>query len=154
MGLLGKLIKAGAVAGAAYAAVKVSDKYNEKNPDGIQDPAAKAAAIKEAAGEVYQEVSAAVQEKAPGVVEQFKEKAPGVVDQIKDKAPGFVNDVKEKAPGVIDALKEKVPGVVESIKDTAQSVASAVSAKEAVDAEFSAVVDETSAAPAEEKKEE
>lgn len=152
MGFIGKILKAGAAVGAAYAAVKVSEKYNQKNPEGVSDPAAKAQAIKEAAGEVYQEVSAAVQEKAPGVVNTIKEKAPGFVETIKEKAPGFVGTIKEKAPGVVDAIKEKAPGVVESIKETAQAVVGAVNTSEAVDADFSAVVDETSAVPEEEIK--
>ena len=143
MGLLGKIMKAGVVVGATYAAVKVSEKYSQNNPEGVSDPAAKATAIKEAAGEVYQEVSSAVQEKAPAVVET-----------IKEKAPGFVGSIKEKAPGVVEAIKEKAPGVVESVKETAQAFFSKADPSETVDAEFSAVVDETSAAPEEEIKEE
>lgn len=154
MGLLGKIMKAGVVVGATYAAVKVSEKYSQNNPEGVSDPAAKATAIKEAAGEVYQEVSSAVQEKAPAVVETIKEKAPGVVETIKEKAPGVAEAIKEKAPGVVEAIKEKAPGVVESVKETAQAIFSKADPAEAVDAEFSAVVDETSAAPEEEIKEE
>ena len=39
MGLISKIVKLGAAAGAAYAAVKVSDKFKEENPEGIEDTA-------------------------------------------------------------------------------------------------------------------
>ena len=34
MGLLGRLFKVGFAAGTAYAAVKIGEKYKEKNPEG------------------------------------------------------------------------------------------------------------------------
>ena len=155
MGLLGKLIKTGIVAGAAVAAVKVSEKYNEINPENTGTANEKKAAFKEAAGEVYQQAAATVQQKAPGVVESIKEKVPGVaetIDAIKEKAPAVMESIKEKAPGVaeaIDAIKEKAPGVVEQFKQNAQTFADVVSGQEVSDADFTPVEEENT-----EKKEE
>ena len=61
MGLLGKIIKTGIAAGAAYAAVKIGEKYKAKNPEG--NPEKTMDAFKEAANEFYKETSATVKEK-------------------------------------------------------------------------------------------
>ena len=85
MGLLGKIIKTGIAAGAAYAAVKIGEKYKAKNPEG--NPEKTMDAFKEAANEFYKETSATVKEKAPGVIDTVKEKAGEAYEFAKEKAP-------------------------------------------------------------------
>ena len=112
MGLLGKVIKTGIAAGAAYAAVKIGEKYKGKNP--TSDPEKTMDAFKEAANEFYKETSAAVKDKAPGVIETVKEKANEAYEFAKEKAPGatsmaedLYNKAAEAAPSVIETVKEK-----------------------------------------------
>ena len=116
MGLLGRLIKTGVVAGATVAAMKVSEKYNENNPEGVKDPQAKANAIKQAANEVYQSA---------------KEKAPVLVNAVTDIANGNLPDLsgiaKEKAPEILNKVeniaKEKAPDLAAKLQNAASSVA-------------------------------
>ena len=124
MSLIGKLINAGLAAGAAYAVVKVGEKYKEKNPDG--DPAKTFDAFKEAAGEVYQSTAATVKEKAPGVMEQVQAKAQEAYDFAKEKAPGatamaedLYNKAKEKAPEVMEQVQTKAQEAYDFAKEKA-----------------------------------
>lgn len=114
MGIFGKLIKAGVAAGAAYAAVKIGEKYKDKNP--ASDPNKTMDAFKEAANEFYQETSATVKEKAPGVIETVKGKAQEAYDYAKEKAPGATS----MAEDLYNKAKEAAPGVIETVKDKAQ----------------------------------
>ena len=125
MGIFSGLIKTGLAAGAAFAAVKIGEKYKEKNPDGNSEKTMDA--IKEAAGEFYRETSAAVKEKAPSVLETVqakakeaygfaKEKAPGATSmaedlyaKAKDAAPEVIETVQTKAQEAYDFAKEKAP---------------------------------------------
>ncbi len=124
MGIIGKLLKTGIVAGAAYAAVKIGEKYKEKNPD--SDPAKTMDAFKEAAGEVYQETAAIVKEKAPGVMETVQAKAQEAAEFAKEKAPGatamaedLYNKAMEKAPEVIKTVQAKTQEAVEFAREKA-----------------------------------
>lgn len=120
MGFIGKLIKTGVAAGVAYAAVKVNEKYKANNPYGVEDSKEKADAIKQAAGEVYQEVSELAKEKMPGI----KENAANLAQQ------GF-SKVKEYAPGVMEKIQSAATVVSEKAQEFADSLNS-----EAIDADF------------------
>ena len=107
MGLLGRLFKVGIAAGTAYAAVKIGEKYKEKNPEG--DPNKTMDAFMQAAGEFYQETSAVVKEKAPGVIDAVKGKANEAYDYAKEKAPEATAKAEEligKAKDFVDSLDE------------------------------------------------
>ena len=127
MGLLGKLIKTAVVAGGAIAAVKVSEKYTENNPEGVKDPQARADAIKQAANEVYNSAVAAANEKAPGIVNAVNDikegKVPDVAkmaaDKAKEKAPDLLNKVENMA-------KEKAPDLTAKVQNAANIVAGKV----------------------------
>lgn len=117
MSLIGKLFNAGLAASAAYAVVKIGEKYKEKNPDG--DPAKTIEAFKEAAGEVYKDTAATVKEKAPGVIETVQQKAQEAADLAKEKAPGAT----AMAEDLYNKAKEKAPEVFSTVQNTAQEVA-------------------------------
>ncbi len=86
MGLLKKLLQVGATAGAAVAAVRVADRYQQNNPEGVKDVNGDgkvdakdvAAEVKKAATEVYHETADAVKRKAPEVAQKAKDAANGV----------------------------------------------------------------------------
>lgn len=126
MGLLGKLIKTGVAAGIAYAAVKVNEKYKANNPYGVEDSKEKAEAIKQAAGEVYQEVS-----------ELAKEKMPGLKENAANLAQQGLSKVKEYAPGVMEKVQSAATVVSEKAQEFADSLNS-----DAIDADFVPVEDE------------
>ena len=120
MGLLGKLIKTGIVAGAAVAAVKVSEKYTANNPEGINDPQARTDAIKQAATEVYQDAMAAAAQKAPNLTNAVNDIANGKAPDI---ANTVVNMAKEKAPEILNMAKEKAPDLASKVQSAASTVA-------------------------------
>ena len=124
MGILGKIVKAGVAAGAAYAAVKIGEKYKEKNP--ASDPNKTVDAFKEAANEFYQETSATVKEKAPGVVETVKEKANEAYEFAKEKAPEATAKAEEligKARDFVSSLDETpIDGEVVEFEEPGEAV--------------------------------
>lgn len=126
MSLISKLFKLGVVAGTAYAAVKVSEKYNEKNPEGVTDKVEKLNAVKEAATEVFSDVSKVAEEKAPEVMKTVTETAQKAAELAKQYAPGAVSKVQEAAK----VVSEKAMEFSESLKN------------EVYDADFSAAEDE------------
>lgn len=128
MGILTRMIKTGITAGAAYAALKVAEKYKANNPEGVDD-SRKYGAIKEAAEEVYQQAAAFAKEKAPGVMDTVSAAAKQATEIAKAKAPDFM---------------AKVQSAAETVSVKAQEFADSL-ANELVDAEFT---------PAEEEKEE
>ena len=81
MGFLGKLFGIGVTAGATVAAVRVSDKYKQNNPDGVQDVNGDGKVdakdvlceVKKAATEVYNEAAEVVKEKAPVYTQKVKD---------------------------------------------------------------------------------
>lgn len=89
MGFLKKLLGIGATAGATVAAMKVAERYQANNPDGVQDCNGDGkvdthdvlAEVKKAASEVYNDAAAAVQQKAP----EYIKKATAVVNDVFDK---------------------------------------------------------------------
>lgn len=98
MGLLKKLFGIGVTAGATVAAVRVSDKYKENNPNGVQDVNGDGKVdskdvmieVKKAASEVYNEASAKIKEKTP----EYKETFNNTMQQAKDKVNSVVEDIK------------------------------------------------------------
>ena len=124
MSLISKLVKAGVAAGAAYAAVKISEKYKRENPNGVSDPAEKVNAIKQATSEFASEVTQAAEEKAPELIKTVTGTAHVVADVAKQYAPDAVAKVQE---------------VARTVADKAQVILN----PEAVDAEFTSAEEET-----------
>ncbi len=89
MGIIKKLLGVGAVAGATVAAVRVSDKYKENNPDGVQDVNGdgkvdakdKFEAVKQAAKDAYDEAAAKVNANA-------RQNGPAAAEQPTDTTNG------------------------------------------------------------------
>ena len=87
MGFFKKLFGIGAVAGTTVAAMKVSEKYKENNPegaldvngDGKVDAVDVLTEVAKAATEVYTEVADSVKEKAPQVIETVKQTADDIL---------------------------------------------------------------------------
>ena len=87
MGFFKKLFGIGAVAGTTVAAMKVSEKYKENNPEGIKDVNGDGKVdavdvlteVAKAATEVYTEVADSVKEKAPQVIETVKQTADDIL---------------------------------------------------------------------------
>lgn len=87
MGFFKKLFGIGAVAGTTIAAMKVSEKYKENNPEGAKDVNGDGKVdavdvlteVAKAATEVYTEVADSVKEKAPQVIETVKQTADDIL---------------------------------------------------------------------------
>ena len=87
MGFFKKLFGIGAVAGTTVAAMKVSEKYKENNPEGVKDVNGDGKVdavdvlteVAKAATEVYTEVADSVKEKAPQVIEAVKQTADDIL---------------------------------------------------------------------------
>ncbi|MBQ7092828.1 MAG: hypothetical protein IJN83_09275 [Clostridia bacterium] len=87
MGFFKKLFGIGAVAGTTVAAMKVSEKYKENNPEGAKDVNGDGKVdavdvlteVAKAATEVYTEVADSVKEKAPQVIEAVKQTADDIL---------------------------------------------------------------------------
>ena len=87
MGFFKKLFGIGAVAGTTVAAMKVSEKYKENNPEGAKDINGDGKVdavdvlteVAKAATEVYTEVADSVKEKAPQVIETVKQTADDIL---------------------------------------------------------------------------
>ena len=87
MGFFKKLFGIGAVAGTTVAAMKVSEKYKENNPEGVKDVNGDGKVdavdvlteVAKAATEVYTEVADSVKEKAPQVIDAVKQTADDIL---------------------------------------------------------------------------
>lgn len=87
MGFFKKLFGIGAVAGTTVAAMKVSEKYKENNPEGAKDINGDGKVdavdvlteVAKAATEVYTEVADSVKEKAPQVIDAVKQTADDIL---------------------------------------------------------------------------
>lgn len=126
MGLVSKLVKLGVMAGAAYAAVKVSDKYKEENPMGVEDKKDKINAVKQAATDVMNDFSQIASEKAPEVIKTVSETAEKAAEFAKKVAPDTVSKVQEAA---------------RTVAEKAQNFASSLG-NEVYDAEFTDMTEE------------
>lgn len=128
MGLISTIIKAGVAAAGAYAAVKVSKKYKENNPEGIIDSKEKYEAIKQAASEVYNDVAAVAKEKGPGMKNTVDVYAQKAAEFAKENAP----IVQHAAEDLYGKAKEAAPGVcekAEALYGKAKEAAPSVQAK-------------------------
>ncbi len=89
MGFLKRLFGFGATVAGTVAAVKVTEKVKENNPDGVQDV--------NGDGKVdYKDYAIEAKKAAKEVYAEVKEKAPGVMANAKEKGSEFYQDAKEK----------------------------------------------------------
>ena len=89
MGFLKKLLGFGTTVAGTVAAVKVTEKVKENNPDGVQDV--------NGDGKVdYRDYAIEAKKAAKEVYAEVKEKAPGVMANAKEKGSEFYQDAKEK----------------------------------------------------------
>lgn len=89
MGSLKKLLGFGTTVAGTVAAVKVTEKVKENNPDGIQDV--------NGDGKVdYKDYAIEAKKAAKEVYAEVKEKAPVVMANAKEKGSEFYQDAKEK----------------------------------------------------------
>jgi hypothetical protein len=89
MGFLRKLLGFGTTVAGTVAAVKVTEKVKENNPDGVQDV--------NGDGKVdYKDYAIEAKKAAKEVYAEVKEKAPVVMANAKEKGSEFYQDAKEK----------------------------------------------------------
>ena len=89
MGFLKRLFGFGATEAGTVAAVKVTEKVKENNPDGVQDVTGD--------GKVdYKDYAIEAKKAAKEVYAEVKEKAPVVMANAKEKGSEFYQDAKEK----------------------------------------------------------
>jgi len=89
MGFLKRLFGFGATVAGTVAAVKVTEKVKENNPEGVQDV--------NGDGKVdYKDYAIEAKKAAKEVYAEVKEKAPVVMAEAKEKGSGFYQDAKEK----------------------------------------------------------
>ena len=89
MGFLRKLLGFGTTVAGTVAAVKVTEKVKENNPEGVQDV--------NGDGKVdYKDYAIEAKKAAKEVYAEVKEKAPVVMANAKEKGSEFYQDAKEK----------------------------------------------------------
>lgn len=89
MGFLKRLFGFGTTVAGTVAAVKVTEKVKENNPDGVQDV--------NGDGKVdYKDYAIEAKKAAKEVYAEVKEKAPVVMANAKEKGSEFYQDAKEK----------------------------------------------------------
>ena len=89
MGSLKKLLGFGTTVAGTVAAVKVTEKVKENNPEGVQDV--------NGDGKVdYKDYAIEAKKAAKEVYAEVKEKAPVVMANAKEKGSEFYQDAKEK----------------------------------------------------------
>ena len=89
MGFLKRLLGFGTTVAGTVAAVKVTEKVKENNPDGVQDV--------NGDGKVdYKDYAIEAKKAAKEVYAEVKEKAPVVMANAKEKGSEFYQDAKEK----------------------------------------------------------
>lgn len=88
MGFLKKLLGFGTTVAGTVAAVKVTEKVKENNPDGVQDV--------NGDGKVdYKDYAIEAKKAAQEVYAQVKEKAPGVMAEAREKGAELYEDAKK-----------------------------------------------------------
>lgn len=88
MGFLRKLLGFGTTVAGTVAAVKVTEKVKENNPDGIQDV--------NGDGKVdYKDYAIEAKKAAKETYAEFKEKAPGVMAEAKERGSELYQDAKK-----------------------------------------------------------
>ena len=89
MGFLKRLFGFGATVAGTVAAVKVTEKVKENNPEGVQDV--------NGDGKVdYKDYAIEAKKAAKEVYAEVREKAPVVMAEAKEKGSEFYQDAKEK----------------------------------------------------------
>ena len=89
MGFLKRLFGFGATVAGTVAAVKVTEKVKENNPEGVQDV--------NGDGKVdYRDYAIEAKKAAKEVYAEVKEKAPGVMADAKEKGGQIYEDTKKK----------------------------------------------------------
>jgi F0F1-type ATP synthase membrane subunit b/b' len=89
MGFLRKLLGFGTTVAGTVAAVKVSEKVKENNPEGVQDV--------NGDGKVdYKDYAIEAKKAAKEVYAEVREKAPGVMAEAKERGSELYQDAKEK----------------------------------------------------------
>ncbi len=89
MGFLKRLFGFGATVAGTVAAVKVTEKVKENNPEGVQDV--------NGDGKVdYKDYAIEAKKAAKEVYAEAREKAPVVMAEAKEKGSEFYQDAKEK----------------------------------------------------------
>lgn len=89
MGFLKRLFGFGATVAGTVAAVKVTEKVKENNPEGVQDV--------NGDGKVdYRDYAIEAKKAAKEVYAEAREKAPVVMAEAKEKGSEFYQDAKEK----------------------------------------------------------
>ena len=89
MGFLKRLLGFGTTVAGTVAAVKVTEKVKENNPEGVQDV--------NGDGKVdYKDYAIEAKKAAKEVYAEVKEKAPVVMANAKEKGSEFYQDAKEK----------------------------------------------------------
>ena len=89
MGFLKRLFGFGATVAGTVAAVKVTEKVKENNPDGVQDV--------NGDGKVdYKDYAIEAKKAAQEVYAEAKEKAPGVMSEAKARGSEIYADAKDK----------------------------------------------------------
>ena len=89
MGFLSKLLGFGTTVAGTVAAVKVTEKVKENNPDGVQDV--------NGDGKVdYKDYAIEAKKAAQEVYAEAKEKAPGVMAEAKARGSEIYADAKDK----------------------------------------------------------
>ena len=167
MGFLKGLLGLGVTAGAAFAALKVAQKYEENK---AADAAAAAAGaepqdvpagsvledIARAAGGVLSDAGAKVKEVVKGALHDAGDALYEAGDAVADAGSAFAGYVAEEAPAVAGRLRDGAEDLLERVKETVAAGAQAV--EEAADAAQAAAAEEATeqaeaAAQAEEKPE-
>lgn len=113
MSFVSKLVKAGALVGAAYAAVKVSEKIKANHPEGLKTTSEKAEAVKEAASEVIAEAKQVYAEKAPEIKESVNSTVIRAADVARNYAPGVLSKVQS----AVQTVADKAQGFADTLTD-------------------------------------
>ena len=170
MGFLKGLLGLGVTAGAAFAALKVAQKYEENKAADAAAAAAGAEPQDVPAGSVLSDAGAKVKEVVTGTAEKAgvdTVELKGALhdagdalyeagDAVADAGSAFAGYVAEEAPAVAGRLRDGAEDLLERVKETVAAGAQAV--EEAADAAQAAAAEEAAeqaeaAAQAEEKPE-
>ena len=98
MGFLSKLLGFGTTVAGTVAAVKVTEKVKENNPNGVQDV--------NGDGKVdYKDYAIEAKKAAKEVYAEVKQKAPGVMAEAKEKGSELYQDAKETVKETFNGQK-------------------------------------------------
>ena len=154
MGILKYVLRAALAVGAAYAGVKITEKYKNNNPDGVTGAKETLDAVGQAASEVAKDavetVKTTVTEKGPQVLSAVEgaavdaaqfvvNTAQGVVDMVADKIYGYeVEDLSEDELAEYEAAAEEAPAETAAEEVPAETAAEEAPAEETAEEEIPA----------------